>query len=167
MSNDQEETLSKSERKRQHKALQDFVSALTEAPENQLIRLGLPEDVLDEVRSARKMSKAARNRQIGYISKKVDREVDQETLATAHQTFTAFKHPSAAANAHFHQLEKWRDALISGDNALLENLVSKYGADRQRLRRLIRDANNQGETGKAPVASRQLFQYLRKHYENQ
>jgi len=160
--NDQEEAPSKSERKRRHKALQDFVTALIEAPENQLIRLGLPDDVLDEIRSARKMTKSARNRQIGYISKKIDREIDQETIDSARQTYDAFKHPSAAANTHFHQIEKWRDSLISGDTALLESLVDEHSADRQLLRRTIRDANKQRETGKPPVASRQLFQYLRK-----
>ncbi len=167
MENNQQEAPSKSERKRLHKALQDFVSALIEAPENQLTRLGLPEDVLEEIRSARKMTKSARNRQIGYISKKIDREIQQETINIARQTFDAFKHPSAAANAHFHQIEKWRDSLTSGDTALLEWLVSEHNADRQLLRRGIRDANKQREANKPPVASRQLFQYLRKLSESQ
>ncbi|MBX2869133.1 MAG: DUF615 domain-containing protein [Acidiferrobacterales bacterium] len=162
MVQDTDTEISKSERKRRHKALQDFVSDLTEAPENQLARIGFDEAILEEIRTARKMTKSARNRQIGFISKKMDRELDYITIESARQTFEAFKHPSAAANAHFHQLENWRESLINGDRSLLERLVNEFNADRQQLRRLIREANKQMEFDQTPTASRQLFQYLRK-----
>lgn len=166
MSQEPDLEISKSERKRRHKALQSFVADLAESPDSQINRLGFPNDILEEIREIRKMSKSARNRQVGFVSKKMDRELDYETINIARQTFDAFKHPTAAANSHFHKLEAWRESLINGDTALLEQVVEDFGADRQQLRRMIRDANRQREKDQSPIASRQLFQYLRKLSEN-
>ena len=167
MTQEKDLEVSKSELKRRHKALQSFVSDLVEAPESQIVRLGLPEDILEEIRSARKMTKSARNRQIGFVSKKMDRELDYDVIKQANQTFDAFKHPAAAANSHFHQLESWRESLVNGDTSLIDQLVDQFGADRQQLRRMIRDVIKQKESDQAPTASRQLFQYLRKISESE
>lgn len=104
------------------------------------------------------MSKGALKRQIGYISKNMaDEAVDE-----ARELLTALKQPQAKANAHFHQLEKWRDQLIGGDDAIVDTLVSQHQADRQKLRQLVRNAAQEAERQLSPRAARQLFQYLRK-----
>jgi len=65
-----------------------------------------------------------------------------------------------------HQVEQWRDKLIAGDNALINNLLQQFGnADRQHLRQLVRNANKEAQGNKPPKASRLLFKYLKELYD--
>ncbi|MGB5707226.1 MAG: ribosome biogenesis factor YjgA [Arenicellales bacterium] len=155
---DHQEPKSKSAIKREFKSLQEFVRTLVEIPDSQLKKLPLSNFITDEIVRARSMSKGALKRQIGYISKNMADEATDE----ARELLAALKQPQAKANAHFHQLEKWRDQLIGGDDAIVDTLVSQYQADRQKLRQLVRNSEQEAERQLAPRAARQLFQYLRK-----
>lgn len=152
-----QEPKSKSAVKREFKSLQDFVRTLIELPDGQLKKLGLSSLVTDEIVRARTMSKGALKRQIGFITKNmIDEPVDQ-----ARTILAAMKQPLALANAHFHQLERWRDQLLSGDEEVIETLVHRYQADRQKIRQLVRSAARESEREQAPKSSRLLFRYLR------
>jgi ribosome-associated protein len=71
-------------------------------------------------------------------------------------------------NERFHNLERWRDRLISGDDAVLEKFVVDYpDADRQQLRSLIRQAQHEQAHNKAPATSRKIFKYIRELDETQ
>jgi ribosome-associated protein len=155
---DHQEPKSKSAIKREFKSLQEFVRTLVEIPDSQLKKLPLSNFITGEIIRARSMSKGALKRQIGYISKNMADEATDE----ARELLAALKQPQAKANAHFHQLEKWRDQLIGGDDAIVDTLVSQYQADRQKLRQLVRNSEQEAERQLAPRAARQLFQYLRK-----
>ncbi len=55
----------------------------------------------------------------------------------------------------FHQLEQWRDQLLQGDHALLEELAKKFdNFDRQHIRQLIRNAKKEQELNKPPKSAR-------------
>ena len=154
---EQQEPKSKSAVKREFKSLQEFVRTLIELPDSQLQKLGLSSFVTDEIARARTMSKSALKRQIGFITKNmIDEPVDQ-----ARATLAAMKQPLARANAHFHQLESWRDQLIDGNEEVIEILVHRYQADRQKIRQLVRNAVREADREQAPKSSRLLFRYLR------
>lgn len=154
---EQQEPKSKSAVKREFKSLQEFVRTLIELPDSQLQKLGLSSFVTDEIIRARAMAKGALKRQIGYITKNmVDEPVDQ-----ARTILAAMKQPLAHANAHFHQLERWRDQLLDSDEDVIETLVHRYQADRQKIRQLVRGAAREAEREQAPKSSRLLFRYLR------
>ena len=71
-------------------------------------------------------------------------------------------------NERFHNLERWRDRLIAGDDAVLEKFVVDYpDADRQQLRSLIRQAQHEVAQNKPPAASRKIFKYIRELDETQ
>ena len=54
------------------------------------------------------------------------------------------------------------DALVEGDETVLEEIISNYpGVDRQHLRQLVRNAAKEQQANKPPKSSRQLFQYLK------
>ena len=61
-----------------------------------------------------------------------------------------------------HRVEAWRDRLLEGgDEALAELLDLHPDADRQRLRQLVRNAQDEKKRGKPPRAFRELFRELR------
>ena len=65
-------------------------------------------------------------------------------------------------NERFHGLERWRDRLLGGDDAVLDSFVGDYPeADRQHLRQLIRQAQHEAAQSKPPAASRKIFKYIR------
>ena len=65
-------------------------------------------------------------------------------------------------NERFHALERWRDRLIAGGDAALEDFIGQYpDADRQHLRGLIRHAQHEAAHNKPPAAARKVFKYIR------
>ena len=99
-----------------------------------------------------------RKRQILYIGKLlrgIDATPIREAIAKLDQT-------DAASVAHLHRLERWRERLLTEDNDALTQLLSEVpDADSQRLRQLIRNAQQEHAAGKPPKSSRELFKYLR------
>ena len=152
-----EEIRSKTRIKRDLKALQDFVRKLIDTADAQLDRLPLSAELVTEIKTARGMKKGARKRQIGFISKRMASEPFEEMQLLLQK----MQQPSSHANAVFHRIEGWRDALLRGDEPLFQNLVEELHADERLLRNLIHRANRERQSGTSPIASRQLFRYLR------
>jgi len=72
------------------------------------------------------------------------------------------KAKSAHATRELHQLEHWRERLLSDDKQALTELLDKYpGADAQQLRQLIRNAKKEISLEKPVKSSRLLFKYLK------
>ncbi len=155
---DDAEVKSKSQIKRELKALQDFVRRLVEISHNQLKQLPLSEPIIEEIVGARLMTKTALKRQIGYISKRIT----EEPVEQARELLDRLQKPDAQANARFHQLEHWREQLILDNPETVQHLVDHYQADRQYLRQLVRNAKREQQREAAPKSARILFQYLRK-----
>ena len=66
----------------------------------------------------------------------------------------------------FHHLETLREELIAkGDEKIQQLLQDKPEMDRQKLRQLIRSCHKEKKQNKPPKAFRELFQYLKAHYE--
>ena len=152
-----EDEKSKSQLKREKLALQTLGRELVELAERDLAQIPLSERCLDQVMDARKMSRSALKRQLGYIGGMlVHEEVDEITAA-----LTALKQQHQGKVREFHQMEVWRDALIADDGNVMSELAVRFSdLDRQHVRQLVRNANKEAAASKPPKSSRALFQYL-------
>jgi ribosome-associated protein len=61
-----------------------------------------------------------------------------------------------------HQLERWRDALIAGDEACLAEIAARAPAfDRELVQQLAAAARQEREAARPPKSARRLYAYLR------
>lgn len=158
MSTDPEDKPSKTQRKREMQRLQALGESLIDLPDSELTAIPVPDVLLEAVRAARRMQKrGALHRQKQYIGR-VMREIDAEPIS---EYMAGRDDRARLAAARFHDVEGWRDRLIAAGDEALEALLARYpGADRQHLRRLMRDAAREREHEAAPRAARELFRYL-------
>lgn len=150
---------SKSQRKRDSTALQELGSELVEMSKSKLAALPLDEELREAIALAQSIkAHGGRKRQILYIGKLL-RGIDITPIKAA---LAKLDQTDAAAVAHLHRLERWRERLLEeGDEALTALMDEFPGADAQRLRQLIRNAQQEQSAGKPPKAARELFKYLR------
>lgn len=162
---EQDEWISKTERKRQMEALQALGAELLELSDAELGKMTLPEKLIEGLDIAKRIrSREARRRQLQYIGK-VMRDIDTSEIA-AFLEDRRNGHKNAAKR--FHALEALRDELIAqGDAAISKALEHFPQADRQKLRQLCRQAQKEQSQGKPPAAARKLFKYLRELQEQQ
>ena len=157
---DDEEELppSKTKIKKQMHELRDLGKELTELGKDQIAQLDIPESLRDAIREMKNINKfGAQRRQMQYIGKLM-RDVDTAPILAR---LDAWKGKSQHHIAYMHQLERWRDRLMESDAALTELLAAHPGADAQRLRALIRNAQKEIEAGKPPKNYREIFQVIR------
>ncbi len=153
---------SKSQRKRDRQALQELGRELVGLPDRQLGELGLPDEVLEPIREARKLQRGALQRQLRYVAACLA-NVDAETVRAE---LDRLLQPSRKEIARFHEIERWRDRLLrdgseAGGTAMTEFLAEHPDADAQMLRRLVRNATLEASTGRPPKSARELFTRLR------
>lgn len=126
----------------------------------QIKELELPENIENAVLDAARMGlNAARKRLLKYITaqlRKVDIQPVQEKLAR-------LKNRSAHAVREHHQIERWRDQLLSGDgDRQLSLLMNEFPAmDSQHIRQLQRNALKETQQDKPPKSARLLYKYLK------
>jgi len=150
---------SKSERKRQSTALLALGEELLSLPEEQLARLDLPDTLREALQLGRSITAhGGLKRQKKYIGKLL-RHLDTEPLlASLEQRRTQ----AVRATGQLHHLERWRDRLLGEDvRAIDAYMAENPGADRQKLRQLVRDARAERENNAPPRAARLLFRYLK------
>jgi ribosome-associated protein len=152
-----EEQKSKSQIKREMQALHELGQRLVEAPGAKLAKVTLPEELLEAVRAAKRFRREALRRQLQYIAGLM-RKVDADAIRDA---LDRLDRPHQKEVQAFHEIEGWRDGLISGDSALLTELLDRFAtADSQYLRQLVRNAQKEHANNKTPKSARLLFQYL-------
>ena len=154
----QEELTSKTRKKKDMLALQDLGVQLVELNEQQLASMQLPEELLDAVMEARRLSKhEARRRQMQYIGRLM-RDLD---AAPIRERLEQWKGQGRAHTAQLHAIERWREELLAGDPALARFLDQHPDADSQKLRTLIRNARREQSADLPPKSYRELFRILR------
>jgi ribosome-associated protein len=159
-------TPSKSAVKRAMTALQDLGQELVNLSASELAKMPIEDEQLAQaITQARSInSNSARKRQLQYIGKlmrKIDAEALRQALALLH-----LKHNQSVDS--FHQLEVLRDELLQDSPDAIAAVVALYAdADRQYLRQMVRQHQQQASSNKPPVAARKLFKYLRQLAENQ
>ena len=153
------EQKSKSQLKREMSELQTLGAELVELAAADLALIELPDTLREAVTAARNMRQhEARRRQLQYIGRLM-RAIDATPIRAALEALTHRHHQSTA---HHHTLEHWRDRLLAeGDPAIAALLAEYPAADRQRLRQLTRESQQEKVNHNPPRAARKLFQYLR------
>ena len=151
---------SKSARKRAAHAAQDLGETLIGLPDGELAALAIPEELAAAVRAARRItSRAAGARQRQYIGKLM-RTLDPAPIRAA---LAARGAVSAREAERFRRVEEWRERLILGGAAALEELRRAH-PDIETSEWARRVAAAQAErTRRAGTvgASRELFRALR------
>lgn len=153
----QDDVPSKTQRKKDMHALQEIGEQLVELDQKKLIQFDLPEILIDAINLARPMNKhGARRRQMQYIGKLM-RNID---VLPIQEKLDSWQQVSVHQTARLHQLERWRERLLSDENALTEFAQKYPAADLQHLRLLIRNAQKEKAAEKPPKSFRLLFQEL-------
>ncbi len=151
------EKKSKSQIKREMQALRDLGKNLIALPESSLGKLSLSDKMRDAAVAAKGFKREALRRQIqhmGVLLRNEDVEQIQRELE-------GLARPHREEVQTFHQIEQWRDALIAGDVALQDELITRFqDIDRQYLRQLVRNSRKEQDAGKPPKSARLLFKYL-------
>ena len=156
---------SKTQIKRELHALQDLGARLTTLKPELIAKLPITDNLRKALADAPKHSaNAAKKRHIQFIGKLM-RDQDIEAItALIDQVDTSTRE----YNERFHNLERWRDRLIGGDDSTLESFVTDYPeTDRQHLRSLVRHAQHEAAHNKPPAAARKVFKYIRDLDESQ
>ena len=124
MNREEDEDLSKSERKRRHHAIRELGAALCELTASELSRIPLDDDMMSLVRDAARARKSARQRQLRYLAKRLS-AID---LMPVHAAYSAVRGEGERAAAKQHRLEHWRARLIEGGDAAIQAFVQAYPA---------------------------------------
>jgi len=155
----EDERISRTQKKKEARALRALGEQLMGLSSEQLENIDMPEELLEAVEFALKItSHGARRRQIQYIGALM-RDIETESIQNALENIRY----GDARKAHaFKKIEAWRDRLKQGDTALLEDILhSCPDAERQRLTQLARNALKEHEKGIGAKSSRLLFRYLK------
>lgn len=154
------EFVSKTQLKQQAEQLKKLGLNLVDLKKGERDKIPLDDELLSAIELAIKINrkKDGFRRQLQFIGKLL-RSRDIEEIETALQRL---KSAHLETNKHFHLLEKLRDDIVAkGDKAINEVIEAYPNLERQKLRQLHRQAQQQSKQNKPPVASREIFQYLK------
>ncbi len=153
---------SRSQQRREALEVLELARQLSEMTPQQVARLPVPERLLSHIDDTRRIkSHGAHKRQMQFLAKQMRRE-DDETLEAIRDAMNANGEAARVETAMLHRAEAWRERLITdGDTALSELLDDFPHADRQHLRQLARNAQEEKLRNKPPHAYRDLFRELR------
>jgi ribosome-associated protein len=131
---------SKTELKRESTELQKLGEALLTLRADLMEGLKLPDKLTDALAEARRITNfEGRRRQMQFIGKLM-RGLDAESLQAARDALEAQQKGSARDALSLHEAEKWRDELISREDAFQQWVRAHPETDTQQLRALIRQA---------------------------
>lgn len=161
-SND-DEIISKSQRKRDAEAAQQLGKDLLNLSVDDLSTIELPESLSKALDDARRIKKnSALKRQLQYIGKLM-RHIEIEPI---HEQYLKLTNHYGQDVKKFHKLEEWRDRLLSEGDKALEDLINEApDTDRQHLRQLIRQSAKETRLKKPPKSAREIFKYLKTLFE--
>ena len=147
----------KSQIKREIKVLNQLGKELIGLDEGSLNKIPLSDVMRRAIDDGKRFSRGALQRQLRRIASLMQHEdVDAIQLELTRQ-----KQPNKQQIAEMHRLEQWRDRLLDGGDKLLTDLITQYPViERQRIRQLVRNANQEKAKNKPPKSYRLLFKYL-------
>ena len=152
---------SKTKRKQEAHSLQALGEALVLLPASRLLALSMPESLRDAIEQFhRTRSFEGKRRQMQFIGKQM-RFADEAPLREA---VDAFKLGSAKDTLLLHEIERWRDELVTHDDAATRWAQTYPDSDLQQLRSLLRAARK--DAAAAPEQRngrgyRDLFQFIK------
>ena len=149
---------SKSSAKRELKARQQQVMDWIKLPLGQLKKLPIDEELVEQLLINRdQKADSGRSRNLRYVAKRID----EEDFANVEAFLEDAQRTSLAAVQIEKACEKWRDAILEGDDGLTAFFDKNTNADHQTIRHTARKARAEIGTDKPPVAQRKLFKLIR------
>ena len=150
---------SKSQRKRAMHELQHLGEGLCSLDPTRLATLGLPEQLVDAIGLARRITAhEGRRRQMQYVGRLM-RDIDAESVRAALESWAR---GDGAERARFALVERWRDRLLADPESIAEFVASHPNADAAALAALVSDIRAERTQGKPPHKSRALFRELKR-----
>jgi len=159
-SEDSQETVSRSAKKRESEAMKALGMKLAELSVRQLKDLDLSDALFKAITDYQRItSNSAKRRQRGFIGGLLRDEPD--TAAAIETRFIAITQHDADAKRLHHRLEEWRDRLIEDDSALTDFLNELPAQDSaQELRTLIRRVRTAKDEAQRKKATKILYRKL-------
>jgi len=162
---DEIELVSKSQLKRESHAIQDLGKRLVALPADKLARIPLDEPVLEAIALAHRIQnkRSALKRHYQFLGKLL-RARDTEVILAALSDID--NEGQLSINKH-HRAERWRDRILEQGNEAIEALVSEIETvDRQKLRQLLRNAQNARTDAKRNQHTRLIYKEIRQSLDN-
>ena len=154
---EEEDFISKTQRKRIAAEQQDVGASLVKLPREQLVRMGLPETLLEAILECKRLTThEALRRQKQHIGK-IMRNIDAAPIAAQ---LAAINAPSRKDTALFHLAEKWRQDMLD-DAGRIDWFCEEFPrANAKLLRSLVEQAKAERAADKPPRKFRELFHVL-------
>lgn len=127
----------------------------------ELEKLPMDDDLRAHIRDAARITSAiARKRAVAFLAKQMRKE-DDEALDAIRDALDANSEGSRRQVALMHRAEDWRSKLLEGGDEELSAFIDENPtADRQRLRQLVRNAQEEAKRNKPPRAFRELYREI-------
>jgi ribosome-associated protein len=149
-----DEFISKTQRKKRMHDLQSVGAALTKLKAEQLARIEMPDELREAILEAKRFTKhEALRRQLQYIGRMM-RNLDVGPIAAQLEALHA---PSGRQTALFHRAEAWRDEIVADPGTIARFVEEFPGADAARLRTLATKAAAERAAERPPKHFRELF----------
>lgn len=150
---------SKSQRKRDHREVRDLGARLLALSDRMLGALGLSAAAREAVAEGRKLKHGALQRHLRHLANILEAEDDPARIRDA---LDRQQKPSRDDIRMLQQLERWRDALIAGDESCLAEITARAPAfDAALARGLAAAARAERAEERPPKSARRLYAYLR------
>lgn len=150
---------SRSQIKRDFRALKELGIRLAGLSKGQLSAIPLSEETRTAVLAAQGMARNSLQRHYRYLSSLLA----EEDVTAIRAALAGELQPHVEDVAKLHEAERWRDTLLSGDESQLAAFVEQHPAcDRTHVRLLVRNARRELELDKPPNSARELFRYVRR-----
>ncbi len=150
---------SRTQAKRDYRALKELAIGLAGLSKAQLAALPLSDETRAAALAAQGMARNTLHRHYRYLSGLIA-EDDVDAIRTA---LTGQLQPKVKEVATQHEAERLRDELVSGDERPLADFVARYpDCDRGHVRLLVRNARKELDLGKPPRSARLLYRYLKR-----
>lgn len=159
MTQEDENSISKSQKKRDMLALQDLGEELVRLSPESIRKLDLPEQLLSAVLEAKRIPTSKHGgfkRQMQYIGR-IMRNVDSAPIA---EQLQANKAPNKKQTALHHLAERWRDRLLEDATAIGAFVNEFPEADRTALEDYVVAIRDERARNKPPKHFRLLYQVL-------
>ncbi len=150
---------SRSQVKRDLRALKDLGIRLAGLSKGQLREIPLSDETRAAIWAAQGMARNALQRHYRYLSSLLA----EEDVAAIRTALTGELQPHLKDVTEQHEAERWRDELLTGDERQFAAFVERYPKfDRTHVRLLVRNTRKELDLGKPPRSARLLFRYLRR-----
>lgn len=148
--------------KKETQALTDLAISFANLSASAKNELSLPDELTKAINEYSKTkSFIAKKRQGQYLGK-IFRKQHDKIIDEIREAVKKATDVSNEQNALFHQIEAWREKLLSGDNQALTDFIKAYpSVDRQALRHLIQKAKKEKTAEKNLGHAKALFRHLR------